>query len=314
MGNKILTILYIIFYFLLVNKFSFSTEVKIIKKINNEIITNLDIQKEYNYLVALNNDLINIKKEEALKIAENSLTREKIKEIEIKRFYNLDNQKNETSLNKIFETFYKKLGLANELEFESYLKSYGLNLNEVREKIQIEISWNRLIGEKFRNQIEVDVEKIKKKIEEKQLNIRDVIEYDLSEILFQAKNSEELKSKINDIKLSINQIGFNNTANKYSISDSAKFGGKIGKIKQNQLSEKIKNELINLRINEITKPINIGGNFLILLLNGKEKIEIQQDKNQVLENLIKFERTKQFDMFSQIYFNKVKLNNQINAE
>ena len=140
-----------------------------------------------------------------------------------------------------------------------------------------------------------------------------IIEYDLSEIIFQAKTQDELNSMIDGIKLSIEQIGFSNTANKYSISDSAKFAGKIGKVKENQLSEVIRTELKNLKIGQISKPLNIGGSFLLLFVNDKKEIQLEQDEEQILKSMIEFERSKQFEQFSQVYFNKIKLNLQIES-
>ena len=80
------TLLIIIF----VQSYLFATEnVKIILKINDEIITNIDIQKEYNYLIALNNDFKEVNKEKALLIAKESIIKEKIKKNEIEKYYDL---------------------------------------------------------------------------------------------------------------------------------------------------------------------------------------------------------------------------------
>ncbi len=288
-----------------------SSEVKIVNKINNEIITNFDVEKEYYYLIALNNELKQIPKNEALTIAKNSLIREKIKTSELKKFYSLENFNKYEYLNSVFQSFYKKLNISSEQEFQNYLNTFDLTIDEVKDKIKLEILWNQLIGVKFKDQINIDEDNLKKKIIENKLNFKDTIEYDLSEIVFQAKTQEELISKINEIKLNIESIGFSNTANKYSISESSKFGGKIGNIKESQLSNEIRNELKNLEINQSSNPLNIGGSFLILFINDKKKIKLEQDQDKVLKNMIEFEKTKQFDQFSQVYFNKIKLNVQI---
>lgn len=292
--------------------FSFgSTKIQILNKINNEIITNFDVEKEYNYLIALNNDLKNVPENEAFKIAKDSLIREKIKTSELKKFFVIDEFHNTKYLKNVLKSFYQKLNLSNEVEFSNYLNSYGLSVDDVKNKIKLEILWNQLIGNKYKNQINIDVDSLRKKIIKDKLNFANIVEYDLSEIVFQAKTQDELNIKTEQIKKSINNIGFNNTANKFSISESAKFGGKIGKIKENQLSNQIKKELESLNVNEITNPLNIGGSFLLLFINDRKEVELKQDEEEILKNMIEFERTKQFDQFSQVYFNKVKINVQI---
>lgn len=311
--QKLISYLIISIVLLIQNISYASTKIKIVNKINNEIITNFDIQKEYNYLIALNNELQKVPLSEALNIAKDSLIREKIKTSELKKIYKLENFNRYDYLNNIFQNFYKKLNISSEKEFENYLKSFDLSVEEVKEKIKLEILWNQLIGVKFKDQITIDEENLKKKISQNNLNFKKSIEYDLSEIVFQAKTQEELTTKIDEIKSNIELIGFSSAANKYSISESAKFGGKIGKLLESQLSTKIRDELKKVEINQVSKPLNIGGSFLLLFVNDKKEIKLEQDKDKVLKKMIESERTRQFDQFSQVYFNKIKLNVQIES-
>ena len=161
------------YLFSLKSNFSYaSTEIKIISKINNEIITSFDVEKEYDYLIALNNELREIPKKEALKVAKNSLIREKIKTSEIKKFYVLENFDRYEYLNKVFQNFYQKLNISNEEDFNNYLTTYGLTIEEVKHKIKLEILWNQLIGSKFKDQIKVDEEVLKRKMIENRLNTK----------------------------------------------------------------------------------------------------------------------------------------------
>ena len=125
------------------------------------------------------------------------------------------------------------------------------------------------------------------------------------------KSLEELIKKINS---SIASIGFENTANIYSIADSAKFGGKIGSIKQSNLSKKIIDEIENLEEGQISQVIQIGNNFLILKIDKSKVIKQKIDKNKELEKMIKFETNKQLNQFSKIYFSKSKMNYTINEK
>ena len=106
---------------------SFATqEIKIIKKIDSRIITNIDIINEYNYLIALNNDLKNIKKEEGIKIAKESLLREIIKLNEIEKYLSLDKFDQTALVKKIINDFYLKLNISNIEEFEVYLGQFNV--------------------------------------------------------------------------------------------------------------------------------------------------------------------------------------------
>ena len=299
--------------FLLFN-YSFASEVKIIKRINNEIITNIDIEIEYNYLIALNNDLKKISKNEGLEIAEESLIREKIKLIELKKNLSIENFKENDLSNKILESFYQKLGLNNEKSFEVYLQTFNLTLGQVKKKIKYEILWNQLIGAKFINQIDIDKEMLKERIRQDKLNFIDITEYDLSEIVFQAKNQNDLRSKLNKIKLDIDMNGFSAAANRFSTSNSSKFGGKIGKVKENQLSKKIQQELNKINTGQITNPINIGNGFIILYVHDKKINKFEEDEKMILKRMIEFERAKQFSQFSRIHYNKIKINTEIKSD
>jgi len=302
----------LILFFLL--SYSFASEVKILKRINNEIITNIDVEIEYNYLIALNNDLKKISKDEGLKIAEESLTREKIKLIELKKNLLIENFKENDLSNSILKNFYKKLNLNSENDFEIYLQTFNLTLDQIKKKIKFELLWNQLIGAKFINQIDINEKILKERIKQDKLNFIDIAEYDLSEIVFQAKDQNDLSSKVNKIRLDIDMNGFSAAANRFSTSTSSKFGGKIGKVKENQLSKKIQQELNKISIGQITPPINIGNGFIMLYVHDKKINKFEEDEEMILKRMIEFERAKQFSQFSRIYFNKIKINTEIKSD
>ena len=132
------------------------------------------------------------------------------------------------------------------------------------------------------------------------------------EILFLAESKKEFEKKNKNIKESISKIGFGNTALTYSVSDSSKDSGRIGWVSENSLNEKIKMNLDKLNIGEITEPIIMPGSFLILKI---EDIKLEnKNLNQDLEikRLIDNEKNKQLKQFSNIYFNKIKKDYQIN--
>jgi peptidyl-prolyl cis-trans isomerase SurA len=306
--NKI-KIIFILILLTMLSSLSHSKEsVFIIYTINNEIITNIDLKKEANYLVSLNNQLKNLDKKKILEIAKESIVRETIKEIELNKFFDL--KKINPIIDVYLEDLYTNLNLKNEDEFEKYLKNYELTVGFVREKIQIEISWNQLIYDKFKNQIKIDDKKIIKEIESIE-NKADEKIYLLSEIMFEIKNKDEYNEKKNNIDKSIQEIGFKNSANIYSISDSSKLGGEIGWIAETQMSKKIYDSISKLKIGEYTKPILAGSSFLILKIEDLKYEKKKIDKKQELNKKIKFETDRQLQQFSKIYYNKVKINTSI---
>ena len=284
----------------------------IVLKVNNEIITNLDIKKEYNYLTALNNELKNLDEGSIINLAKKSLIRETIKKNELEKYYEFDHTRD--YLDKILKKFYLRLNLNNVNEFENYLKDFNITLISVKKKIEIEVLWNDLIFKKYKKQIDINKDKLKKKIIDQGIQNNEKTKYELSEIVFQVDKKKKLKEIIKEIKESILSKGFKNTANIYSISDTSKFGGQIGWVSEEQLSALIIDEVRKLNIGEITDPINIPGGFLILKLENIKTEKIEIDFDQKLQNLIAFETDRQLNQFSAIYFNKLKINTKISEK
>ena len=283
-------------------------KVKIILKINDEIITNLDIKNEYNYLTALNNDLKKIDKKQALMLAKESIIKEIIKKKEIEKYYNLEEESD--YLENVIENFYKSIGLNNKKEFKKYIEKYEINYREMKMKIRIETVWNQLIFQKYNEQVKIDLEKLREKILKQKENQNS---YLLSEILFRSETNEDINKKYELIKKSIENVGFKNSANIYSIADTSKVGGKIGWVNENQLSKEIVKKLEKLKINEYSKPINLVEGYLILKVEDIKKIKNDNlDINKELKKLENYERNKQLNQMSNIFFSKIKNNTSIN--
>ena len=178
-----------------------------------------------------------------------------------------------------------------------------VDIKRVKEKISIEIAWNDLIVKTFLNEIEIDENAISKELEK--FDEKEVNNLLLSEIIFTINEKNELESKYESIKKSINEIGFEETARIYSLSDSKKSGGSLGWIYKNQLSKEIKDELSNIKIGEFTKPIITSGGFLILKLNNIKTENVKIDKNTQLKKMIEFEKERQFTRFSTLYYKRI---------
>ncbi len=311
MLKKDLIIVFLIIFFLKITPIYAALETYVVVRIDNQIITNYDIKKEYDYLSALNKQFQNLSKDRGMKLAKESLIREKIKKVEIEKYFDFE-KVNTDLVNILITNLYTSLEIDNLNEFKEYLDSFDLNFNEVKKKINLEIYWNKLIRDKHSNMINIDIKKLKEKVQKKQIENQNVKEFDLYEILFQVDKQSELKTKTEEINKSIIDNGFKNTASIYSVSNTAKLGGYIGWIDQNKLSERILNKLKKTKVGDVTEPINLTNGFLILKINEVREKKISIDKEKLLQNLIDFEKERQLNQFSLSYFNKVKLNMEIN--
>jgi len=287
-----------------------SIETKIIHSIQNEIITNIDIKNEFKYLLALNNSLKKLDKEKILSISNESIIREKIKKIEIsKNFKEL--KLNEDYSELLLKNIYSRLKLNSLNEFEIYLKDYDLKIDDIKKKITIDALWNELIIRKYETQISINKTEIRKEII-KNSKIQSK-EYQLSEIIFEVTNKGEIEKKYNEVVKSINEVGFENSAATYSFSESAKVGGDIGWINENLLNDNIKGNISSLQIGEITKPIVLSNGILILKLINTKNTETTIDIENELNKAINYERNRQLNQYSKIYYNKIKKNLDFNG-
>ena len=304
-------VLSLIILFSLITKNAISeSKFYIIAKVNNEIITNYDVEKESNYLKLLNPNLNQLDENKIIEIAKNSLINEVIKKKQLKKIFNFE--QNQPVINKIFNDFYTNLGFLNEKDFKQVLKSKkSYTVLEIKEKIKIDFLWNKLIYNLHNKQIKIDKKKLLDKIKNKNQFSN---QYLLSEIFFNRDKNESLENKIIKIKKSINDVGFKNTASLYSLSQTASVGGNIGWIKEENLSPKILDELYKIKSGEITNIIKIGNNFLILKIEEIKKSKIEINKEIKLKEMIDFERNRQLNQFSSIYFNKIKINYSINEK
>ena len=286
---------------------SFSIENKILVKIDNQIITSLDVNNEYKYLIALNPSLKNSKKEDIIKLSKRSIINERIKKIEIEKNFN-NPQIPEKFLDIILQNVYFKIGIENKSDFKRYLSINNIDFENVKNKLEIEALWNELILIKFSSKININEDDLRKKIKE---NNKFSKSYLLSEISFEVSNLSDLESKYTEIRDVINNKGFDFAALKYSISATSKIGGKLDWINENSLNKQIKDAIKDLKINDFTKPINVSSGFLILKINDVKSTQIEVNVEDELKKLINYKKNNQLNQYSKIYFNKVKKNLQI---
>ena len=288
--------------FFIFNTNSNSLENKILVKIENQIITTLDVNNEYKYLVTLNPSIKNFKKDDIIKLSKRSILQEKIKKIEIEK--NFDNTKiPQKFLEQILQNVYSRIGLANLNDFKKYLINNDIDFEYVKSKLEIEALWNELILIKFSTKVKINEKELRDRIKD---NNKFLKSYLLSEISFEVTNLKELESKFQEISKVINNKGFDFAALKYSVSPTSNLGGKLDWINENSLNKRIRVEIDNLKINDFTKPINVPGGFLILQINDIKNTKVEIDVEKELKKLANYEKNNQLNQYSKIYFNKVK--------
>jgi peptidyl-prolyl cis-trans isomerase SurA len=303
-SNKFLK--YLLMSFLLVI-FSFAKlqalENKILFKIDNEIITTVDIYHEVKFLKIFNPQINDLSNEEQLVISKNSIIRDKIKKTEILNFVEEIKVEDKYLINLI-KNKYSQINVDNIKSFENYLVENDLNVDLIKEKFSIELIWNDLVFQKFNSKISIDKEKIKSEILKKpKKNLR---ELSISEIIFTVSKKSEFEKKYRKILEDIELTGFKNAALIHSISDSASLGGYIGWIKEDNLNENIRKKTSNLEKGEFSKPILTSSGFLIIKVEDEKKYEIDFNLDKEIKNLTKFKTNEQLNQFSRLYFNKVK--------
>ena len=287
-----------------------SIESKIIHNIENEIITNIDIKNQFKYLVALNNSLKELNKEKILSISNESIIREKIKKIEISKNFK-EVKLNEDYIDTLLKNIYSRLNLNSIDEFELYLKDYDLTISKIKSKITIDALWNELIIKRYGTKININEDKLKNEIlKNSKIQLK---EYQLSEIIFEVANKQEINKRYNEVIKSISEIGFGNSAATYSFSESSKIGGDIGWINENSLNDEIRKNINTLKIGEITKPIILSNGILILKLMNTKNSETTVNVENELKKAITYERNRQLNQYSKIYYNKIKKNLEFNG-
>ncbi len=301
-------LIYVIILFLTNNSYLEAIENKILFKVENKIITSVDVFNEINYLKIMNKDIEKLGEEKIFQIAKNSLLKEKIKEIEIlKKFKKID--LNSKFMEKRIIDYYSKFGIKTLQDFEIFFSNRNLKAESVKKKIAIQSYWNNLIYSMYSEKVLIDKEEIKRQIlKDSKKKTKSFL---LSEIVFEVKNKEEKNKKIKEVKDSITRDGFNNAAVLYSISMSSKIGGELGWVNENSLNKKIKSALFKINNNEFTDPIQIPGGYLILKINDIKNEEIQIDVEKEIKKIINEKVNEQLNNYSNVYFNKVRKNIQI---
>ena len=300
--------LFIIFLLVFFVNFNVQADIKIKFKVGEDIITNIDILKEKNYLIFFRPDLSKLNEKDIIKISENSLIRELIKKKELDKIFKDTN--NQEFIDSLKKNLFLRYNVQDEGQFKSLLTKNNIRFEDLLTKVKYEGLWNELIYMKYNNSVKIDKEKTRKELILKISN-KKKYEYNLSEILFDIDKNEKLISKHAKIINTIREKDFKTAASKYSISSSSDIGGELGWIKETMLSNNLNKILGNMKKNQISKPIKYPNGYLLLKINDKKEMKEVVDIEKELNDLRSYERDKQLSQFSLLYYKKLKQNTKI---
>ena len=285
---------------------SYTYENKILFKVENEIITTIDIYEEIKFLKKFNPEVNSLNETDLLEISKNSILKEKIKKIEIMNFVK-KLKVDDKFLLQLIKNRYSKLNINTLEEFESFLEQNNLNSKTIREKFTIELIWNDLIYQKFYKKIIINKEQIRNDIinspqKEKQKELL------LSEIVFTRSNKIDFKNKYEKILSDIDKIGFKKAALIHSEASTASSGGLIGWVKVNNLNKKIKQVISRLTPGEFSEPVRTSSGFIIIKIEEEKEYVSKLNLEDKVNEIVIFKTNEQLDQFSNMYFNKLKKN------
>ena len=298
---KLIVTIFVIFISTVIKFSVLANENKILLKVNNELITTIDVLNEINYLKSINKDINNLENNKIIEIARNSLIKDKIKKITLKPIIK-KMEISDDDFKRILISNYSNTGFTKIEEIFQYLKEYNIKPELIRNKMTINAIWSQFIYDKYSKNIKIDTYKLKQDIQSNE----NQTEYLLSEIVFDLEEKQTISEKFNIIKNAIEKNGFENTALIYSISETSTSGGNIGWVSENSINKKILKKITEINTNNFTKPVVIPGGFLILKVNEKritkKNIKLEDELNKIIE----IKTNEQLNQFSNIFLNKIK--------
>ena len=298
---KLTFTLFVIFFSTIIKFSVLVSENKILLKVNNELITTIDILNEINYLKSINEDINNLENKKIIEIARNSLIKDKIKKIVLMPIIK-KMEISDDDFKRILISNYSNTGFTKIDEISQHLEKYNIKPKLIRNKMTINAIWSQFIYDKYSKNIKIDIDKLRQDI----LTNESQTEYLLSEIVFDLKENQTINEKFNIIKNAIKENGFANSALIYSISETSSSGGNIGWVSENSINKKILKKIMKIDINNFTEPLVIPGGYLILKVNEKRIAKKDIRLEDELKKIIEIKTNKQLNQFSNIFLSKIK--------
>ena len=298
---RLIVTIFVIFFSTVIKFSVLANENKILLKVNNELITTIDILNEINYLKSINKNINNLENRKIIEIARNSLIKDKIKKIALKSIVK-KMEISDDDFKRILISNYSNTGFTKIDEIFKHLEEHNVKPELIRNKMSVNAIWSQFIYNKYSKNIKIDTNKLRQNIQRNE----NQTEYLLSEIVFDLEKKQTIDEKFNIIKNAIEKNGFENTALVYSISETSTSGGNIGWVSENSINKKILKKIKEININNFTKPLVIPGGYLILKVSEKRITEKNTKLEDELKKIIEIKTNEQLNQFSNLFLNKVK--------
>ena len=299
----------LVIFFLLINTEQLSSQIdnSIIITVGNYPITRLDLVKEMKIITVLSKIRINQENKKQVKdLAIQSLVKRSIKKNEIERLKITRFNKKDVDFQ--ISNISKNLGLEKK-DFIIFLQQNNIKYEDISERFEIDLKWNSAIFKLYKNKITLNTIEIEDKINSEVEKVKLSKSVLLSEIQVNV-SSENLESTKNNVLSEIKEVGFDKAAIKLSISNSAKDGGNIGWINENKLSMTIYEGIKNLKKGEISKPIILEETMIIIL--KKDEKNNSYNLENIKNNIVKQEKMKKLEMFSNSHYSDLEKKTNIN--
>ncbi len=293
--------IFIIFFILIFKAFTEAKDTKILVKIENEIITNFDVQnKIISSLIVAKKEISQQNINDYKKVSLENLIQNRLKKIELEK-YNIkkDNEQINLYLNSIS---------SNDVEsLKNIFKNYDLDFQEFVNEIDVEFKWRKFIYQVYKKKINIDPKDIEKEINDNLKAQNKLIEYNISEIEILANDNVSNKEIITLIQNEIKNYGFESAVSKYSISSTASEEGKLGWINSNSLSKEFVKILSVMNKGEVSKPIKKQEKIIFLKLNDKKSLNYSNiDLNEFKNNLLNQKKNELFNLYSNSHLSKLR--------
>ena len=271
--------------------------------VGNKAVTKSDIINEIKVILILNGQTFTDEKKTQLEtFAIKQNIKRQIKQIEIDKYKNL-----EFSVKDLEKNLEKLAANANmDLEtLKNTLLTNEISWSYVEDQIRIELLWNSLIFEIYKNRLTINQQEIEDQLKLIK-NDETVNEYLISEIIIPPVSAEQLDSELSKLLSKIEVEGFDAVAINSSISDTSLKGGDLGWISENSLSQNLKSQIINTPVGSISDPVILPDGILLFKVRDKKVIKKTTDLETMKNELVNAEKSKILNMYSLTHYDKLR--------
>jgi len=269
--------------------------------VGNKTITHYDIISEAKVILILNGqDYSDEKKAKLQKAAVNSLIKRNIKTIEIEK-YNLGY--NEEDMNRELTRLVTRLNIDVD-QLKNMLISNGIEFSSIVEQIRVELLWNTLIFEVYKDRLSVSATEIEEQL--KNISETEIKEYLISELIIKPVPSDLVDEKIKEIIKKIETQGFEEVVSELSISETAIKKGDVGWISENAITDKFKSVIEITKIGDITEPIFLPNGILFFKVRNARVKDKVSNLVEAKDEMVADEKTKILNMHSLSHYERIK--------